>query len=743
MAEPDFGRVKRNISRMIQMNAPELDIDSYLAGEGVTAEQLRAAPPLSSYPVGAMGSDGVSGDEIRARNAGNTRPQMRLEDISSAYDMAQGNRPEQKAMAEAYTQRERADSPVMMGISDRVRQVAKGVPVLGGALDEMNAGTASLFGNNYDKALDYERARDRTFEAARPKESTALQIGGGVASAVAGLGPLARLAQGATPATTLVRSAAVGAGIGAPDGFTRGEDGFQNRAMEAGIGGAFGGLAGAVAPMVASGVSSGARKIADTLRTSRDIAATGVSRPAADVINRVMSADEALGPIGSANIARGGQNAMLADAGPSASGLLDTIIQRGGPGASTATRAINERATQASGSVRSTLDNILGTPVGLDTAEDAIRRGSQSSRSSAYKAAYATPVNYADDTGRAIEEMVKGRVLPEHIATANKLMRVKDEKSQQILAKIADDGSVAFERMPDVRQLDYITRAINQSAKSGDGQGALGGQTPLGSAYEGLSRDLRGLLRQNVPAYGKALDTAADPIARREALTFGSDLLSGRITRDEVARTVKGMSQAEIAAAKQGIRSQIDDAMANVSRVMSDPNIDARQATKVLRDLSSDSVRDKVAAVIGKGEAQGLFRQLDEAGRAFELRAATATNSKTFARTAMNEATQQMTAPGPMGLLAEGSPVRAGRKLLQGLLSSGPDAQVARQDKIYGEVAQALTEKRGTDAQKLARDIAVAYARKGHFDKGGRALGLLSAGAVSGAALPAISSQRR
>lgn len=38
----DLDRVKRNISRMISMNAPEADIDAYINSEGVTLDQVRA-----------------------------------------------------------------------------------------------------------------------------------------------------------------------------------------------------------------------------------------------------------------------------------------------------------------------------------------------------------------------------------------------------------------------------------------------------------------------------------------------------------------------------------------------------------------------------------------------------------------------------------------------------------------------------------------------------------------------------
>jgi hypothetical protein len=37
----DFNRIKSNIGKMIDMGAPESDIDAYIAEEGVTPEMLR------------------------------------------------------------------------------------------------------------------------------------------------------------------------------------------------------------------------------------------------------------------------------------------------------------------------------------------------------------------------------------------------------------------------------------------------------------------------------------------------------------------------------------------------------------------------------------------------------------------------------------------------------------------------------------------------------------------------------
>lgn len=47
MAEPDVGRIKSNVAKMVAQGAPEADIDAYIAGEGTSLNAIRAfkAPP--------------------------------------------------------------------------------------------------------------------------------------------------------------------------------------------------------------------------------------------------------------------------------------------------------------------------------------------------------------------------------------------------------------------------------------------------------------------------------------------------------------------------------------------------------------------------------------------------------------------------------------------------------------------------------------------------------------------------
>ena len=122
-----------------------------------------------------------------------------------------------------------------------------------------------------------------------------------------------------------------------------------------------------------------------------------------------------------------------------------------------------------------------------------------------------------------------------------------------IIAKIADNGRVTYETLPDVRQIDYITRALHGVADKADGAGKLGGQTPLGAAYNNLASNLRKSLKGEVPEYAKALNVASDAISRVKAGETGYDLLRAKTKRGDIARAMIDASAAEKQAAKQGI----------------------------------------------------------------------------------------------------------------------------------------------------------------------------------------------
>jgi hypothetical protein len=565
--------------------------------------------------------------------------------------------------------------------------------------DEAAAGLGTLIdklpggkGASYDQNLAEIRGNQEDARRDNPKSYLGGQLAGGVAQGlVAGPGLLA------SAPTTLGRvlgGAATGGIMGGIYGAGSGTN-TESRAIEALKSGSIGALAGGAVPVVAKGVSSGYSAIADALRGGSIAKQAGTSPEVLRMLNTALEADGTLGPRGQANMAAAGPDAMLADAGPNAKAILDTSIQRGGPGAVAARDAISARAGNAASAITGALDQTLGSPEGVNAARSAIRTGSAGARSAAYDAAYSAPIDYAAPQGQALEALIKSRVPGRVIADANELMRLGGDQSKQILAKVADDGSVAFERLPDVRQIDYITRALNQAAESGDGAGALGGQTPKGRAYQNLAGEIRDTLKGLVPEYGQALETAADPIRRSKAVEFGSKLLSSATTRDQVDEFARGLTQPERDAAAQGIRSRLDDLMANVTRTVQDGDTTSREAIKALKDLSSRANRDKVEAIIGSDKAKTLFDEVDRAARSFDLRAAVADNSKTYARQATAARVDQVTAPGPIGKLMQGEPLKAGKSVVQALTGQTPAAVSAKQDAIYSEISRVLTQPQG------------------------------------------------
>lgn len=557
--------------------------------------------------------------------------------------------------------------------------------------DEAAAALNALTGSGtYEGNLEQARLRDQAASLQHPRAYLGGQIAGGLTQAIpmimSGGAATAPAAGGAM--SRILGNALVAGGLGAAHGAGSGTD-AQSRLTGAGVEGATGLAGGALFGTLGEGIGAGFQALRDRGLFQKIATLLGTTPSA---VRQVLPQVEAMGAQGAQNIGQAGQGAMLADAGAPLVGLLDTAIQKGGVGGARAQQAIDQRVAQAGQNLTGALDQTLGAPQGVTAAQTALRQGSQPARAAAYNAAYASPIDYASPVGQEIENLVLTRVPAAAIERANALMRVEGEQSRQILARIAPDGSVTFERLPDVRQLDYITRGLNDVARSGEGAGALGGQTDIGRAFQSLSREIRNRLRTAVPEYATALDTAADPIRRSEALQIGADALGSRMTRDAFAESIDGMSNAERQAVSQGIRSHIDDTMANVQRTLLDPNVDAREAAAAIKQLSSRGAREKVAMVVGQREADRLFARVDEAARAFDLRAGVTQNSRTFGRTQADQMARELVhGDGMLGAAMEGKPINAVQRLVQALTGRTPEAKEAALRGHWGDVVDLLT----------------------------------------------------
>lgn len=562
--------------------------------------------------------------------------------------------------------------------------------------DEMASYLGSaLTGKPRDQVLGEMRGDAKAAQEQNPGSYLVGQLAGGVAQGVAA-GPATASAKfaGSTLLPRVLAGMADGTALGGVYGAGSGES-AQDRAIKGAVGAGTGFFAGGAFPLVGAGASKIFEAGKNALAAGPIAKRAGASPEALRLLGNIMDADGSRGAAGQANMTRAGSDAMLADAGPNARAVLDTAIQRGGPGAIDARNAIAGRTDRAARSITNALDTTLGKPEGATAARTAIRQGSADARGNAYDAAYASPIDYSDPIGQEIEHIVKSRVPQSAINEANALMRAEGNSSKQILAHVADDGTVTFEKLPDVRQLDYITRGLNEVADQADGAGKLGGTTAKGRAYSNLSRELRGHLKELVPEYGKALETAADPIRRSKAIELGSKLLSPSMTRDQVEEAVGGMTGPEKDALAQGVRSRIDDAMANVTRTVQDGDTSAREAVKAIKDLSSRANREKLTTAIGKQKADALFDEIDRAAMSFDLRASVTENSKTYARQATDRRIGELTGPGPIGKAAQGEPIQATKRIVQALTGMTPENIRGKEDAVYSEVARLLTRQGG------------------------------------------------
>ena len=633
-------------------------------------------------------------------------PGMSTTDPDTIARLMEGATP---ADASRGTQQEQyiQDNPIL----SRAATAASGVPFIGSYMDEA-VGMVSPGGR------DEMRFAQEAMQETRPGQSAALQVGTGIAAAIpmatAAIGTrvgqgVAGIAQRLLGQSAIRRTAgatAIGAATGATEGgiygYGAGDDG--DRAQSAGAGATFGGLIGGGVGAILPGMGSGIRAVAERLRNTPERAAAsalgvspGIARAARTLIGEVPE------DVARANIQRGGQSAMLSDAGPSTQRMLDTALQQPGPGQQLGAGRIEARAGQATQNINQALDSTMGAPQGRLGAQDAIRDAARPQVNQAYQSAYSTPIDYSSDAGRRIEDLLgrlPGNKAQRAIAEASERMAYDGVPNAQIMANIGDNGRVTFQEMPNVMQLDYLKRHFDQIAR--DGTDPITQRMSSDAAFAArIARDIREAVGEAVPVYREALSTAADSIGEQAAVDFGATMLRPQVTREVARRRIADMTEAELRSARLGARQQIDDALANVRAVPSDQNIDARQASQAMRDLSSPSARAKLRDLLGD-EAETLFRELDEAGQALGLRAATATNSRTAGRQADAEMFETMT-EGSGAARALTRPIATGRDMAEELMGIGPRVTAERRAQLYGEMADLLTRSGGPEAERALR----------------------------------------
>lgn len=564
------------------------------------------------------------------------------------------------------------------------------------AVAGLSAGIHSLkdgqsFDKLYEAYLDRERGKIEQFREESPYLAYGSEATGGIATGLATGG-----ATTGSLGARMMQGAGQGAWQGGAYGFNAGEGGFGNRAKSGGVGAGIGGVLGAAAEPVSDAVKGVVGKYMsgkarnDVSKLLPDDLEMGA--PEYDILARNVLDDPNAATRGAQNIRNAGPTAMLADADPYYAQLLDESISTGGRGGAVARQAIDDRVSQVGQSLNQSMDDVLGVPQGVKTAMKKTAQATAGARGDAYEQAYNIPIDYASPEGQAVEEVfnrLSGPHVRQAINEANARMKW-DGRQFQIMAKVADDGTVSFEKMPGVLELDYIKRALGDLGFSPGGPKLAKDQATA----------LRDVLAKAVPDYEAALGLGQDNILRKQAIEAGGNALRPGVTRETFAESVERMRPEDLALARQGVRSYIDDTLANVKMAMSDHDVDARESAKLLKDLSSRSSREKLAMILDPQEAKSLFGQLDEAGRAFEMKAAVAQNSKTQPRKVM-QSIKQEAASNKLDSLLSGRPIQAAQETVADLTGNSSRAKQLRMDEIDESLAQILTRVKGDKAERL------------------------------------------
>lgn len=570
----------------------------------------------------------------------------------------------------------------------------KGVPFIGSYIDDIIGATAG------PQAAQATRAAQEAREIVAPGTVALSRAGTAVATAPAMIAaapqalvtPLGSSFAGRLAAGTALGTAggAIEGGIyGSGEGSTREE---RKASAESGAltGALFGGALGALGPAVggAIGAMRGSRIAAPAQATARQL---GVKEGALDLLSAAAGMDA---PVAAENMARAGRYASLGQMGPATQNLLDLAASSTSPGAAIARQNIDEVAEAAGRQFADLMDNTLGGPQAAAQLQDLLMESSAPARKAAYDAAYGLPVNYASAAGRKLEELL-GRLDSDILNRAARLMRIEGQPSRQIMAELDEAGNVlGYTRKPDVRQIDYITRALRDVSPTAAPEEK--------NVMRGLASDIRSALDDLVPEYKQARDIAGDVISLRDAIDFGTDLLNPKTTRYDVSKTVKGMSASELSAVKQGLRAQLDEVMANTKAALSDRNQDAREMVKPLKDMLSRAGRQKLEIILGD-QSKEFLRQLDEVYSAASMRASVAQNSKTQVRKMAQDVAMDRIRPTLGQSIAErGGVVPAMAERLQSMMSTAPTRQQAFEE-LMGEIALPLT--RQGDLQTLQRQI--------------------------------------
>lgn len=645
-------------------------------------DEMKAQFP-DQYANGVIIRDEATGQDSYVSEGYATSDPERIAEIAQ-----EGYAP-REAVRQSFYEGVLRDNP----LAARVVSAGRGIPFIGEYLDEASGVLAGMTDGPEaaERATEASRTLSRAMQERRPVEAALTQMGVGIGSSL----PFAlAVPRAASVGGNIIRGAGVGAAAGATEGLVagygagEGEDRARSAQERGIIGGALGGLLGGALPAIGAGIGQAAGRL--SARRVGDIAEDiGIEEPGLRVLA------ERAGMERPSTVRPTSVPASLAETSRPMRQLLDVTVSSPGPGAEIASENISQQAAAAAGRVQSTLDDVLGPATGIRSRQSQIMADTAAQRGSLYNQAYERVIDYTTDAGEALRNMLRNRIPANVVRRANELMEVEGVPSQQRLLQVDEAGNViSSTRLPDVRQFDYIKRALDDQAVSD------AASPNVSRAYRTLSRELRETLDEAVPEYRAARSAAAEAIGDREAVQTGADLFRRNFTAEDAREAVRDMTEGELLNVRAGVRQYIQDQIDNVliplDEITPEAGVAARnQALDAIKRLvRTEASRNKLRAILGDTDAENLINRLRDQIPSLEA-AAVGGGSQTQPRQALTATQQQLFDGGIMQTIREGDPLRAVAALPSRFLS-------------YGELspAEQLQSARDIAAPMLSRQMA-------------------------------------
>ncbi len=680
----DIPKVKRNIQRMIDGGASEAEIDQYVASEGVSLDQLRAAPVPAKPDAGAVDA-GIRG-------------------------VAQG---------------------ATFGLADEA------AGVFGGVMDWMGLGpegAKGTFGGGYDRTIAKARGMDVAAEENHPIAS----MGGEIAGALGTLpvtgalnifrapGVVARTAPmisrignaAARGAATVGNAAATGAAYGAAQGFGSAEGGAGNRLRGAAEGAALGGSIGGAIPVggaVARGAARGAgnmmgirgalsarseaaRRVVEA--ASRDARSTGQNL--GDLAHRLDAARNVGVPMTALDLgeATRGLGRAAADVSPEGRTLLN--------------QAVNDRyATQA----RRISDAVARNAPGINSPQtrDFLEKAARAANKPNYdRAMFEGEAGIWHD---GLEQLTVAPAMKDAIrkATRTGANKAAAEGTRPPVNPFIKrpDGTLALKpgMRPTLRFWDHVKRNLDDEISRLD----RAGEKSASADASALKRQLVSYLDDAAPSYRKARGVAAEFFGAQHASEAGQKFvrMGGDVSANAEARkAVQAMNGAERKLFAEGFATQL---IADIQRI---PD----RASIVKRIFESPAARERFEIALGKKAADDMEMTLRVESILDIGREAVGGNSKTARY--LTEIIGGGAAGAGVGMYATGANVLDPTTWIAALLGAGSlrglrAAKGALNQRVMREIADLLASGNPQDFRDAIRRITqnpqlVSNVRRGH-----------------------------